>query len=238
MSGAEVRIYGDFVLKIQLHGETSVNEVEFARFLKGRVAVPEVLAYHTLGGYDYVVMTKLTGSMLCDERYLKRPEKLFEIAARALHALWAVSPSECPSDMSLGKKLSIAERNVINGNVDLNNVNADTFGKGGRFADPEALLNWLKDNRPDEDIVVSHGDLCLPNIFDCNGTPALLDFPYGGRADRFCDIALLYRSCKDNLQGGYGRYYSQFNENLFFDILSVTPDREKIDYYILLDELF
>ena len=39
----------------------------------------------------------------------------------------------------------------------------ETLGFGG-FESPEALLEWLKTHRPPEDIVLTHGDFCLPNI--------------------------------------------------------------------------
>lgn len=238
LSGAEVRDYGDCVLKIQPHSEKSVNEVNFMRFLQGAITVPEVINYQTEEGFDYLLMTKLGGKMLCDGQYLTNPRTLFEKGAEVLYKLWHIPADECPSDMSLSTKLRFAEYNVVNNQVDMQNVNPSTFGANGRFKNPEHLLQWLKDNKPAEDIVISHGDLCLPNIFCCNGDTALIDFPYGGRADRYCDIALFYRSCKDNLEGGYGRFYCKFDEELFFNVLSITPDRDKIDYYILLDELF
>ena len=31
--------------------------------------------------------------------------------------------------------------------------------------DSEALLQWLKLNKPSEEFVFSHGDYCFPNIF-------------------------------------------------------------------------
>ncbi|MDE6586219.1 MAG: aminoglycoside 3'-phosphotransferase [Clostridia bacterium] len=238
LSGAEVRVYENFVLKIQPHSATSVNEAAFMRFLQGKIPVPEVVLFQTQNGMDYLLMTRLRGRMLCSEEYLSNPKTLFEKAAKVLHMLWAIPAKDCPSDMSLSYKLRLAENNVVGNLVDVGNVNPSTFGAHGRFKNPEHLLRWLIDNKPAEDIVTSHGDLCLPNIFDCGGETAIIDFPYGGAADRYCDIALLYRSSKDNLQGGYGKFYSKFDEKLFFDVLSVTPDRDKIDYYILLDELF
>lgn len=62
------------------------------------------------------------------------------------------------------KRLEAAEYNVMHGLVDLDNVEPETFGPNG-FRNPEELLKWLKNNRPDEDIVFTHGDYCLPNIF-------------------------------------------------------------------------
>lgn len=238
MSGAEVRDFGDCILKIQPASETSYNETVFMRFLKGRIAAPEVICYQTVDGLDYLLMTKLRGKMLCDKRYLSDSRLLFEKAGEALHKLWSIPASECPADMSLSVKLRLAEKNVTENRVDLDSVNPTTFGENGRFKSPEHLLQWLKDNKPEEDIAVSHGDFCLPNIFDCGTETAILDFPYGGRADRYSDIALLYRSCKDNLQGKYAKAYCNFDEELFFSVLGVSPDYDKIDYYILLDELF
>lgn len=238
LSGAEVRGYENFVLKIQSRSEKSVNETAFMRFLYGLVPAPEVIDYQTQDGFDFLLMSKLRGEMLCSERYLTKPVKLFEKGAEVLYKLWQIPADRCPSDMSLGVKLRFAEYNVVNNLVDMQNVNKATFGANGRFKNPEHLLRWLNDNKPAEDTVVSHGDLCLPNIICRNGETAIIDFPYGGRADRYCDVALFYRSCKDNLQGGYGKYYCEFDEKLFFEVMSITPDRDKIDYYILLDELF
>ena len=54
-------------------------------------------------------------------------------------------------------KLAQAEHNVCNGLIDIYNCEPNTFGKQG-FKDPEALLNWLMDNQPGEEPVLSHSD--------------------------------------------------------------------------------
>ncbi|MCM1194729.1 MAG: hypothetical protein NC332_02210 [Firmicutes bacterium] len=70
MSGAEVRLYDDFVLKIQPQTELSANEATFMRYLKGKVLAPDVLAYETQNGLDYLLMSRLQGEMLFADKYL------------------------------------------------------------------------------------------------------------------------------------------------------------------------
>lgn len=239
LSGAEVREYDDFVLKIQPRTEQSQNEAAFMKFLKGRTLAPNLLAYETQNGYDYIIMSKLNGKMLCDDEFLQNQRQLLEHASNAMRALNSLPVNECPCDMSLAVKLRLAEHNVVNNLVDLDMVNPSTFGSKGRFLNPEKLLAWLYDNKPDEELTVSHGDFCLPNIIVCGDKVGIIDFPYGGVADKYCDIALFYRSLKSNLCGEYGgKAYGELDEKLFFDVLGIKPDFGKIDYYILLDELF
>ncbi|MCR5104862.1 MAG: hypothetical protein K6B68_10480 [Eubacterium sp.] len=49
---------------------------------------------------------------------------------------------------------------------------------------------------------------------------------------------MLYRSLRHNFDGTYGKVYPGLDPDSFFEELEIEPDREKIDYYILLDELF
>ena len=239
MSGSEVRVYDDFVLKIQPHTEQSVNEAAFMCYLKGKVFAPEVLAYETQGAMDYLLMSKLEGEMLFADRFLSNQPLLLEKAGEILHMLWKLPVQNCPCDMSLERKLRIAQYNVEYNNVDLECVNPKLLGINGRFKTPEQLMKWLVDNKPSEELTVSHGDFCLPNIIVCSNRVGIIDFPYGGIADKYCDIALFRRSLKSNLRGEYGgKSYGELDEKLFFDILGITPDFGKINYYELLDELF
>ena len=61
------------------------------------------------------------------------------------------------------RKLEMARYNIKHGLVDMENVQPDTFGEGG-FRDPDELLEWLYENRPNEDLVLSHGDYCRYNL--------------------------------------------------------------------------
>lgn len=238
LSGAQVRVYDDFVLKIQPLSEQSQNEVNFLRFLHGKVRAPQVLARATQNGTDFLLMSRLRGTMLCDEEYLQNPEKLFRTAAQALQMLWSISPENCKDFMTLDKKLRLAELRVCDNAVHFEHVNPDILGPRGRFTTAERLLQWLIDNKPQEEPAISHGDACLPNIIVVSGEPYVLDVPYGGVSDKFCDVALLLRSCRDNLEGGYGKFHCAFDENLFYKCLGIAADKEKTEYYVFLDELF
>ncbi len=65
-----------------------------------------------------------------------------------------------------------------------------------------------------------------------------IDMGNCGIADKWEDIAMLYRSLRHNFDGTYGKVYPGLDPDSFFEELGIEPDREKIDYYILLDELF
>lgn len=82
---------------------------------------------------------------------------------------------------------------------------------------------------PKEELVLSHGDSCLPNIIFQNGEiSGLIDLGRAGIADKWCDIALCYQSLKNNYNGRYsGCRYDSFNEMYYFNILGIVPDWEK-----------
>ena len=84
--------------------------------------------------------------------------------------------------------------------------------------------------------MLSHGDFCLPNVFvESQQLSGLIDLGRTGVADRWQDIALCWRSLKHNYSG---KVYENFDPDCLFDALGIVPDREKLNYYILLDELF
>lgn len=87
--------------------------------------------------------------------------------------------------------------------------------------------------------MLSHGDYCLPNIFVKNHrVSGFIDLGRCGKADKYQDIALCYRSLKHNFGGKFGTVPIKYDCKEFFEILDIRPDWDKIRYYILLDELF
>lgn len=242
MSEASVIIYENMVLKIQEYNEEAENEYRMLQYLGGRLPVPLIYAHEISDGRLYMLMSKCEGEMACFHEYMNNPVVLCRMLADGLKNLWSIDVSDCPSDQTLSHKLVMAGYNIDNGLVDLDNVEPDTFGEKG-FKDPSELLQWLYDNKPKEELVLSHGDYCLPNIFGSYDEVAgYIDLGRAGIADKWCDIAICYRSLSHNYSGKYKYHvnntYSDYDELCLFRELGIKPDWEKIRYYILLDELF
>ena len=239
MSGSQILVFDDAVLKIVKCRKENDDTVQMMRWLEGRIPVPRVICYEHDAEYQYLLMSKLTGKMSCDEYYLERPQELLTLLAEAMKMLWVVDVTDCPRKRDIDAELAEAKYRVENDLVDMNNVEPTTFGEGG-FHDPKELLQWLEDNRPDYEPVLSHGDFCLPNIFIEDGRiSGFIDLGDTGIGDKWRDIALCYRSLKHNFDGSYGgKVYADFQSDMLFEKLGIQPNWEKLKYYILLDELF
>lgn len=239
MSGSQILVFDDAVLKIVKCRKENDDTVQMMRWLEGRIPVPRVICYEQDNEYQYLLMSKLTGKMSCDEYYMERPQELLTLLAEAMKMLWAVDVTDCPRKRDIDAELAEAKYRVENDLVDMDNVEPTTFGEGG-FRDPEELLQWLEDNRPDYEPVLSHGDFCLPNIFIEDGMiSGFIDLGDTGIGDKWRDIALCYRSLKHNFDGSYGgKVYADFQPDMLFEKLGIQPNWEKLRYYILLDELF
>ncbi|WP_313134313.1 aminoglycoside 3'-phosphotransferase [Anaerocolumna sp.] len=184
-------------------------------------------------------MSKIRGEMSCSTEIMENPKGLVKILAQGLRMLWNIEISTCPANNSIDNKLKLAEIRVSNNLCNIEDAEPETYGTNG-FSNPEELLQWLKNNKPMEELVFSHGDYCLPNIFISNNNiNGFIDLGRSGIADKYQDIALCYRSLIRNFDGTYGeKVYDGFDAAILFDELKIVPDWEKIKYYILLDELF
>lgn len=238
LSGAEILCFENYILKID-QGAKLNEEYQRLTWLNGRLPVPSVEAFEKEDEYSYLLMQRMPGVMACDEQYLKQPDLLMRLLAEGLKQLWQVDITNCPYNACLDEKLKLAKKQVDEHLCDTENVEEGTYGPNG-FENPEALLEWLKTHRPQEKLVFSHGDYCLPNIFlKDHAVSGFIDLGTSGVADLYQDIALCYRSLKHNFDGSYGGpVYSNVDLNLFFEYLDIEPDWEKIHYYIMLDELF
>lgn len=238
MSDSSVLLFWDKILKVQKNTREAETEYLMMQWLNGRLPVPKVYAHEVQGDTSYLLMSKCQGEMACAEKYMLDPKLQVEMLAKGLKNLWAIDISDCPADWSLKFKLEAARFNVEHGFVDVENTEPGTFGEDG-FANPKDLLDWLYRNQPKEELVLSHGDFCLPNLFFDDAVIQYIDLGRTGIADKWCDIALCYRSLSHNYDGKYGgQSYSGLDDLLLFQKLGLAPDWEKIRYYILLDELF
>ncbi len=238
MSGAEIRLYPEAVLKIARDDDTARREADILAWLRGRLPVPEVLACAREGGRQYLLMTRLPGTMLCHSAVIGDAANVARLLARALEMVNSVNISDCPYMAGLDVELAVARGHVERGEVDVENTDPATFAPGG-FRDPEHLLTWLEENRPREEAAFTHGDMCLPNVFTENGAiSGFLDLGGAGVGDPYRDYAIARRSLRDNTDGHHGHASPGFDADALFKYLGITPDREKIRYFALLDELF
>jgi len=246
MSASDVYMFDDMVLKIQKVTEETENEAAILNRIGKNAAdgepslFPKLIAYEVEDKTAYTLISRMKGDMLCDDRLMRKPEVLVQIAAAGLKALWSIDVTDCEFSTSrLENRLKAARYNVEHNLVDMDNVEPETFSEGG-FKDPYELIDWLENNRPDEDIVFTHGDYCLPNVFaQGESIGGFIDLGKAGPADRWQDVALCLRSLRSNFDGVYtGIAYEGYSEQMLLDALGIDMDEEKYHYYLLLDELF
>ena len=76
MSDSSFYLFSDKVLKVHSADEESENEYMMMEWLHGKLPVPEVIAYETYCGKSYLLMSKISGAMACDDFYMDTPELL------------------------------------------------------------------------------------------------------------------------------------------------------------------
>lgn len=238
-SNSQVICFADMVLKIEQKSQESGQEHRMLAWLADKLPVPNILCSECTQEVNYLLMSRLDGTMSCSETMLEQPGELVRLLAEGLCMLWDVDTTACPYQNGLDQKLTLAEWRIGQNLCNMEDAEPETYGKNG-FQSPRELLQWLKEHRPAEELVFSHGDYCLPNIFvHRNRIAGFIDVGRSGIADRYQDIALCYRSLQHNFDGAYGgKVYPGFDAALLFDALGMIPDWEKVRYYILLDELF
>ena len=227
LSGSTVAFYDDTVVKCEPVSEESENHLLMLRWLDGKLPAPRVLESTVQDGCRWTWMTRISGEMACSDGHREDPHRLVRILAKAMQDLWAVDISGCPVDQTAKAKLERARKIVEAGQVDMDLAEPDTFGENG-FCSPAALLSWLESNIPESEPVLTHGDFCLPNIFTHDhGNTAFLDLGRSGFGDPWTDIAICWRSLRDNFGGHYGEAVPGFHPDELFEALGIEKDEEK-----------
>jgi len=225
---------GAAYLKVQLgEGVELRREREVLSWLKGKLPVPEVLGYEENDGRKYLLLSEVFGHTAAEEHCLagKQAEKTVIVLARALRLIHSIDTSICPFPRNLEVVLCEARDRVRLGLVDTDDLEPENATRS-----PNEILDELVSSRPTEDLVFTHGDYCLPNIILQGGAlSGFIDLGRAGVADRYADIALAIRSLRHNL----GAEASEQMVELFRKEYGLPQiNFEKVDYYILLDELF
>lgn len=203
------------------------RERDALEWLAGKLYVPKLLDFEIADGREFILISEIPGKPYADLPPDASVEWLAHVAVeiRTIHEL---PVAECPLDERLAVKLAKAEQNIAGGFVDESGFDSEDLGKSG----PNVLAELLSSLPGDEDLVFTHGDLCLPNIIVSGGAMSgFIDFDRAGVADRYQDIALFLRSF---------RYNTGFDgSDIFCRAYGLGAlDRDKLDFYRKLDELF
>lgn len=204
------------------------TEYKALKWLENKLMVPKVIFYECYNSKEYLLTESLNGKMLCDDFYLKNPDAGIEVLAEAFKKIYNVDIANCPVNVGLDYKLDKVKKNVEEKLLNEDDVSLEYLNK---YDGVEGILSYLLNNKFEEDLCFSHGDTSLPNIFaEGNKFIGFIDVGECGIADKWFDLAICEKSIKRN----FGDKYI----DLFYKKINVIPDRKKIDYYILLMELY
>lgn len=193
------------------------SEYNALNWLNGKLLVPKIILYTVNNEIEYLITEKIPGEMVCSDNIVNDYKIGLKVIAEAFNNIYDVDIKNCPFNVSLDYKLNLVKSNVEKGLINYDELSDNTKSK-------------FK-NRFEEELCFSHGDTSLPNIFCDNGKfSGFIDVGECGIADKWFDLAICQKSIKRN----YG--VNAINE--FYNELNIIPDYDKINYYLLMMELY
>ncbi|MBX3011982.1 MAG: aminoglycoside 3'-phosphotransferase [Caldilineaceae bacterium] len=199
-------------------------------WLADRLPVPRLLGYQETADACYLLMGVIPGT---DTATLSQQagidlEPVVRLLAAGLRQVHAVPIVDCPFDACLARQIEQVQFRLARGLV-----NADVIG--GPWAGrpiPDLFAELLATIPPVEDLVLTHGDYCLPNILlEGDQVSGFVDLGRVGVADRYRDLALVQRSLIRNCGPAWVPYF-------FAEYGLPQPDEAKLTFYQLLDEFY
>ncbi len=223
----------DVVIKISNKVEV-YHEGENFKWLKDYVKVPKVYFNELIDDKYYLVMEKLPGVMF-QELFESIPlGELVIKYAKLLKQFHEINYQGLPFNHDLNHKIDKAHHRVIT-----NQIKTEYFENEIKDFTGKQVYDLMIKNMPaEEDLVLCHGDVCLPNIMmDKNSLSGFIDIDGIGVCDRYLDIAIALRSLRYNFKL-YGHNFEHQYIELFKETYGIKePDCNKIKFYFLLDEL-
>jgi aminoglycoside phosphotransferase len=222
-----------WVVKVQPVDELDtslIGEAERMAWLAAHTSVPTVIDAGSDGGREWLVTEALSGSDATDPVHGHDAVSLVRLLGTGLRQLHDRVPVDrCPFDASTDTDVDRARLRMEAGRVD-----AGDFGGLHRGLAADELYELLLASRPSDpdDLVVLHGDYCVPNVIVDHGTiSGYVDVGRCGVGHRHRDLAIGARSIARNF-GGEG-------VGLFFDAYGIDEPRLAwLDFFVMLDEFF
>ena len=219
----------NYYLKLSKNDEI-IQEAKVGQFLQNKINVPKTIEYGSCKQGYYFLKEELPGKMLY-ELLEKDVMGTIEIYAKTLKKLHDLPIKDFPYQRDLTSILqSLPDQFDL---IDLDEVEP-IIKQRGLQKTYERLCELLPKQL---DLVISHGDYCMPNVI-IGKEIGLIDLGKTAIDDRYNDLALGLRSLKYNL---HLIGIEDAKEYLlhFLNTYGITNlDRNKIEFYYLLDEFF
>ena len=195
--------------------------------------VPAVRDYGRDDVVEWLLVDEVDGVVASDPSWTAHAHDVAIALGSGLARLHRSGVRNCPFDQRVAAQVDAARRRTQAGLV-----REDEFDESRLGHSPVELLDEVARMQPGaEDLVLSHGDFCLPNILLRRSSDhiiemaGVIDCARAGVADRHQDLALAIRSIRYNFGE---RWVASFLEAYGMP----EPDAAKLEFFMLLDEFF
>ena len=225
-SGAKVFEYDNYIIKI----DNDINRLKIETNALEKFSckeIPKVLEFNINKDKAILKMSKIYGTMLCDGLYLSNLELLYNVLSKSFHFLWNYKNINNFKFYTIDDVIKNLQKEKEN-YPEIDKVLDET-----NFKSIEDLLKFLIENKPKEQLVLSHGDLCLPNIFGNNESfSGFVDCQKFAIRDIYYDIIDCTYSLYNNFYGIFNSgKYTGYDEDIFFERIGLKKNIDKFNYY-------
>lgn len=216
------------------HGKDAVadaitEEMVRLRWLFPHIAVPAVVQFLRTADEAWLLTTAIAGRTAYEvlKSDVAGRAALVDALAAFLRRLHAIPTSQCPFSSDHALRMGIARARIDAGLVD-----ADDFDEERQGWTAEEVWEGLQRLLPLKvDPVVTHGDFSLDNLLVRDGqVVGCIDVGRTGIADRYQDLAILWNCLHEFGPALQARLFRQYGFS--------SPDRRKLQFHLMLDELF
>lgn len=186
--------------------------------------VPRVIEQGSSGQVNWLITGALPGRDATHPAWATDHDRIVRLLAAGLRRFHDAPVDTCPFDFRIDPALAHARRRLSVGRIQP----GDDFHPEFSHLSAAEAIQQLERTRPaSEQLVVCHGDYCLPNVLiDSGAVSGYVDLGELAVADLWWDLAVATWSVTWNLGPGY--------ENLFLEEYGVERDDDRVEFYRLL----